>query len=93
VENIMDNVHQDAPDERPDSRWKWALAGFLAVAAFFLWAEHRAHLFGALPYLLILACPLMHIFHHGGHGHAHHRQDGTGGADAQRQVPNPGERP
>jgi hypothetical protein len=54
---------------------KWALLGFLAVAAFFLWTEHRAHVLGALPYLLLLACPLMHLFHH---GHGHHR-----GHDAQ----------
>jgi hypothetical protein len=89
VENIMNPMHQHAPNERPDSRWKWALAGFLAVAAFFLWTEHRAHLLGVLPFLLILACPLMHIFHHGGHGH--HGKGGTNGADGKRQVPPPGE--
>jgi len=43
--------------------------GFVAVAAFFLITEHRAHLFGVLPFLLLAACPLMHVFHHGGHGH------------------------
>lgn len=43
-----------------------------AVATFFLLAEHRAHIFGALPFLLILACPLMHVFMHRGHGaHGH----------------------
>jgi hypothetical protein len=47
-----------------------ALFGFLGIAAFFLWTEHRAHLLGALPYLLLFACPLMHLLH-GGH---HHRQ-------------------
>jgi len=26
---------------------------------------------GVLPYLLILACPLMHFFMHGKHGHGH----------------------
>jgi len=55
------------------------LLGFLAVGGFFLLAEHRAHVFGALPYLLILACPLMHLFHghgrHGGHDHAKHAGD------------------
>lgn len=46
-----------------------ALVGFLAIAGFFLLAEHRAHLLGALPFLLILACPLLHLSHgHGGHG-------------------------
>ena len=34
-----------------------------------LLTEHTAHVFGVLPWLLILACPLMHIFmHHGHHG-------------------------
>lgn len=42
-----------------------------AVAAFFLLSEHRAHALGALPYLLILVCPLMHLFMHHGHGHDH----------------------
>ena len=47
---------------------------FLAIAGFFLITEHTAHVFGALPYLLLLACPLMHFLHgghkrgHGGHG-------------------------
>lgn len=54
------------------SRTKWILIGFFAVGAFFLLTEHRAHLYGALPYLLILACPLMHFFHgHGSHGGSH----------------------
>ena len=43
---------------------------FLAVAGFFLLTEHTAHVFGVLPYLLLLACPLMHFFH-GGHKHGH----------------------
>jgi hypothetical protein len=59
-------------DGRGRSRGKWALAGFLAVAAYFLWAEHRAHVQGLLPYLLLLACPLMHLLHHGGHHHGSH---------------------
>jgi hypothetical protein len=42
--------------------------GFVLVAGFFLWTEHRAHAFHYLPYLLVLACPLMHFFHHGGGG-------------------------
>jgi len=47
---------------------------FLGIAGFFLWTEHRAHLFSFLPFLLLLACPIMHLFHHGGHGG--HRHDG-----------------
>src|SRR5260221_3314520 len=50
-----------------------ALFGFLVVAGFFLASEHRAHLFGILPWLLVLACPLMHLFmHHGHDGHQGH---------------------
>ena len=48
-----------------------AFLGFMAIAAFFLVTEHRAHLALAVPYLpwlLLAACPLMHLFMHGGHG-------------------------
>ncbi|MBC7622486.1 MAG: DUF2933 domain-containing protein [Aeromicrobium sp.] len=35
--------------------------------------EHWRHVLGVAPYALLLACPLMHLFMHGGHGgHAHH---------------------
>lgn len=56
--------------------------GFLAVAGFFLFTEHRAHVLGILPYLLLLACPLMHLFMHHGHGnhdqHAHNHEPPKG---------------
>jgi hypothetical protein len=63
--------------EKPQGRARlWSPAGlallaFLAIAAFFLFTEHRAHFFGILPYLLLLACPLLHLLmhrRHGGHG-------------------------
>jgi len=58
------------------------LLGFLVIAGFFLVTEHTAHLLGILPYLLLLACPLLHFFH-GGHGGAH---GGThGGEDRPRR--------
>lgn len=51
-------------------RFTWITFGvFAAVAAFYLLTEHRAHLFGWLPYLLFLACPVMHVFMHRSHGH------------------------
>ena len=50
------------------SRTGLVLLGFLAIAGFFLITEHTAHFFGALPFLLLLACPLMMLFMHGGHG-------------------------
>lgn len=49
------------------------LLAFLAIGGFFLITEHAAHLFGILPYLLVLLCPLLHLLH-GGHG-GHGRQD------------------
>lgn len=61
------------------------LCGFLAIAAFFLLTEHTAHVFGALPYLLLAACPLMHIFMHHGHGPRHgddERPDDNRGASS-----------
>lgn len=49
--------------------WKGVvLVLVLAGVSYYLLTEHRAHLAVALPYLILLACPLMHIF---GHGHAH----------------------
>lgn len=59
----------------------WIFAGFLAVAGFFFFTEHRAHLLGVLPYVLLALCPLMHLFH-GRHGHgagASHRHGAPGG--------------
>ena len=53
--------------------YNWILVAFLAIAAFYLFAEHRAHLLGALPFLLLFVCPLMHLFMH--HGHGAHRGD------------------
>ena len=44
---------------------------FLAIALFFLWEEHSAHILGALPYVFLLICPLMHYFMHRGHGSDH----------------------
>lgn len=65
-------------------RARLALWVFLAIAAFFLWTEHRAHLLGVLPYLLVLACPLMHLFHHA-HGHRHHHRDAAGDEPRRRR--------
>lgn len=55
----------------PRTRFPVVLIIFLAITAFFLFTEHRAHLFGVLPYLLLLACPLLHLFMHRGHGGKH----------------------
>jgi hypothetical protein len=65
-----------------------ALAGFLLVAGYFLWTEHKAHAMAFLPYLpwlLLLACPLLHVFMHRGHG-AHGGPDqGAGRPGGERE--------
>jgi hypothetical protein len=56
---------------------KLALWSALLIAGFFVLREHWSHALGLLPYLLLIACPLMHLFghghHHGGHEHHHDR--------------------
>jgi len=44
-----------------------AVIGFALIGAFYVLREHWGHAFGALPYLILLACPLMHLFMHHGH--------------------------
>ena len=55
-----------------------AIAAFGAILAYLFFGEHRVHLLGYLPFLFLLACPLMHLTMHGGHG-------GHGGHDAEPQ--------
>ena len=49
-----------------------AAIGLFAAVLYFLLAEHRAQFLMALPYLMLLLCPLLHVFMHGGHGHGGH---------------------
>ena len=65
----MNTGHEHHTD-RHLAKAKWIFIGFLLVAGFFLLTEHRAHVLGILPYLLLFACPIMHLFMH--HGHRSH---------------------
>ncbi len=72
------NPHEHHSSETPGFWRSRTGVGFIvigSVAGYFLVTEHWAHVVGFLPYLLLLACPLMHMFMHGGHGHGghHHR--------------------
>ena len=77
----MTHGHRSHKDGATPSAAKWVFIGFLLIAGYFLIMEHRAHLSGWLSsygvWLLLLACPLMHFFMHGGHGHEGHRSDET----------------
>lgn len=77
----MDHTHQHDDTDPNPRRGQWVLLGFLLIAGFFLFTEHRAHFLGFLPYLVFLACPLMHFFHH---GHGHH--GGTDGSKVGNTV-------
>ena len=69
------------------SRGKIVLIAFLAIAGFYLVAEHRAHTFAVLPFLLLPACLLMHVFMHGSHGgHRGHGGHGGHGASSSRST-------
>lgn len=85
----MGHEHESDCVGRMKSRTNIALIVFLVIAAFFLLAEHRAHLSGWFPYwpyLLVLACPLMHLFMHGGHGHDGHGSNTVSKESARGKV-------
>lgn len=76
-----DHHHGHAGDDAPPKRAKWVFIGFFLIAGYFLVAEHQAHLTEWLSkygiWLLLLACPVMHMFMHGGPG----GHGGHGGSD------------
>ena len=86
----MSHDHRHEPDsgDKSKSRTKWVFVGFVAIAAYFLILEHKAHLSGYLqywPFLLLLACPLLHMFMHGGHGdHGEHGRDRNNGSKGKK---------
>lgn len=45
------------------------MLGLALVGIFYMRREHYGHVLGALPYLVLLACPLMHLLMHRGHRH------------------------
>jgi len=59
------------------SRAGLVLMGFLIIAGALAFTEHRTHVLGLLAWLPLLACPLMHLFMHGGHGY--HRSPNQNG--------------
>jgi hypothetical protein len=68
--------HEQSQGNFLTSRMGLVLLGFLAIAGVLLFTEHRVHVLGALIWLPLLLCPLMHMFMHGGHGgHRNHGQE------------------
>jgi hypothetical protein len=76
----MEHKHASPSAGATKSRSNIALIAFLLIGAFFLVTEHWAHVSGWFqywPYLLLLACPVMHLFMHRGHGHGGHGSSET----------------
>lgn len=79
------NATDTAPDASPTPKnlrtiligtpLGWVITLALAALGIYLFANHTGHIIAALPYLLLLACPLMHLFMHGSHGHHHGRPE------------------
>lgn len=67
-------MDQPDNDSHAPSLWRrpagMAVATAALIAGFYLLREHWGHVLGYWPYLLLLACPLMHLMH--GHGHGEH---------------------
>lgn len=66
-----DHVHssQAVTSGLPQRAFWGAVVMVALIGLVFVLREHWAHLAGSWVYLLLLACPLMHLFHgHGGHG-------------------------
>lgn len=63
------------------NRLKWSHVVFIGLAmggGFLLVERFQAQLGSILPYLILLLCPLMHVFlhrGHGGHSHDEHKAD------------------
>lgn len=62
-------------------------AAFGAVLAYLFFGEHRVHLLGWAPFLLLLACPLLHMTMHGGHGGHGHQHGAQPRDDAPPPAP------
>ena len=73
--------------QRP-SFWKTpfgiAAAVVAVVASAYVYLDHQGHAKALLPFLLLAACPLMHVFMHRGHG-------GHGGHGGNTHVDQPAE--
>lgn len=53
------------------SKFNTAILALGILGLGLLLVNHWVHAFGLLPYLVLLACPVLHLFHRGHRGHAH----------------------
>lgn len=58
----------------------------VSFAGFILFREHQSHILQNLPYIILLLCPLMHIFMHGSHeSHGEHANKEKSESDAYQR--------
>lgn len=84
---MSEQHHAEHADHGALQDWLWSRTGIatlfaVATLGVLVYAGHTAHLVGLAPYLLLLACPLMHVFMHGGHHGHHHRGTNQDRGDA-----------
>ncbi|MDR3533085.1 MAG: DUF2933 domain-containing protein [Rhodopila sp.] len=85
-------MHHDPDRQGPEQVPFWRtprallLGGFIAIAGFYLATQHTAHTLTALPFLVLLACPLMHFFMH--HDHGGHQTHGSEDGSQARLISN-----
>lgn len=53
------------------SRLALVMCLFSSLLGVYFLVTHTGHVLTALPYLFLLACPLLHLFGHGHGGHRH----------------------
>ncbi len=86
----MNHSHEHDNGRPSGPNWsrinQWVLWIGLAAAVAWMFFRHNAHLGQLLPFLILLACPLMHLFGHGGHG-GHGGGSDTKPKDDVRQLP------
>lgn len=71
--------------------WSKVWIAIALIGGFYLLREHWGHVLGLWPYLLLAACPLMHLMHgHGGHRHGPHH--GHAPPEPRRDQDRPPER-
>lgn len=70
----MDHSHHPRAPDPPFWRSKGGIALIMLalIGLFYVAREHYGHFSQILPYLILLLCPLMHVFghNHGGHSHS-----------------------
>ena len=70
----MNDQHTQNSHHKKSNLVMWIFLGFIA---YFLVTEHWAHIVPYLPWFILLLCPLLHVFMHGGHGHGSNQDSHT----------------